>query len=53
MGLVRDFPRVASVAVNSAGVRTNFRMPDLLSIALGDGNIIRENPFSIGPETVG
>ena len=51
--LVRGFPREASVAVNLAGVRTNFRMPDVLSIALGGGSIIQEEPLSIGPESVG
>ena len=51
--LVRGFPREASVAVNLAGVRTNFRMPDVLSIALGGGSIIQEGPLRIGPESVG
>lgn len=51
--LVRGFPREASVAVNLAGVRTNFRMPDVLSIALGGGSIIQESPLRIGPESVG
>ena len=56
--LVNGFPREASVAVNLAGVRTNFRMPDVLSIALGGGSIIREGPrgtgeVTIGPESIG
>ena len=38
--LVRGFPREASVAVDIAGVRTNFRMPDVLSIALGGGSVL-------------
>ena len=61
--LVNGFPREASVAVNLAGVRTNFRMPDVLSIALGGGSIIRQNPkgadaengveVTIGPDSTG
>ena len=51
--LVNGFPREASVAVNLAGVRTNFRMPDVLSIPLGGGSIFREDPLRIGPDSVG
>lgn len=51
--LVRGFPRTASAAVEIAGVRTNFRMPDLLSIALGGGSLVRDDPLRIGPESVG
>lgn len=38
--LVKGFPRAASTAVDIGGVRTNFRMPDVYSIALGGGTII-------------
>ena len=51
--LVGGFPREASVAMDVAGVRTNFRMPDVLSIALGGGSVIRQDPFRIGPDSVG
>ena len=51
--LVRGFPREASVAVTIAGVRTNFRMPDVLSIALGGGSIVEGESLRIGPESVG
>lgn len=51
--LVNGYPREASVAVSICGVRTNFRMPDVLSIALGGGSIIVQDPLSIGPESVG
>ncbi|REJ32045.1 MAG: hydantoinase subunit beta, partial [Bacillota bacterium] len=51
--LIRGFPREASVAVRVGGVRTNFRMPDVLSIALGGGSIVGDDPRSIGPESVG
>jgi len=52
--LVAGFPRESSAAVEIGGVTTNFRMPDILSIALGGGTIIdtlgdpREAPRSVG-----
>ena len=51
--LVKGFPREAAVAVTIAGVRTNFRMPDVLSISLGGGSVVQENPLRIGPHSVG
>lgn len=53
--LVAGFPRESAVAVDIGGVRTNFRMPDILAIALGGGTIISgtaENPI-VGPRSVG
>ena len=51
--LVRGFPREAAVAVQLAGVRTNFRMPDMVSIPLGGGTVVEPDPFRMGPESVG
>ena len=51
--LVNGFPREASVSVEMAGVRTNFRMPDVVSIALGGGSIVETNPLRVGPISVG
>ena len=53
--LVNGFPRESSVAVEIGGVRTNFRMPDLLSFGLGGGTIIRQDAHNItvGPDSVG
>ena len=51
--LVRGFPRESAVAVELAGVRTNFRIPDVESIALGGGSIVTAGPWRIGPESVG
>ncbi len=53
--LVNGFPRESSVAVKIGGVRTNFRMPDLISIGLGGGSIVRNSGkgVSIGPDSVG
>ena len=51
--LVKGFPREAAVAIQIAGVRTNFRMPDMLSIPLGGGTVVEGGPLRIGPESVG
>jgi N-methylhydantoinase A/oxoprolinase/acetone carboxylase beta subunit len=45
------FPREANAAVEVGGVRTLFRMPDLLSIGLGGGTKIEGT--RIGPQSVG
>lgn len=54
--LVDGFPRESSLAVEVGGARTNFRMPDLMSIGIGGGTIIHINndgSYMIGPESVG
>ena len=55
--LVKGFPREAAVAIQLAGVRTNFRMPDMVSIPLGGGSIVlrqaQDERLIIGPESVG
>ena len=35
------------------GVRTLFRMPDLLSIGLGGGSLVEREPLAVGPQSVG
>lgn len=47
------FPRGATGEVAVAGVRTNFRMPDVLSIGLGGGSHVRDGGTVVGPESVG
>ena len=51
--LVKGFPREAAVEMDIAGVRTNFRMPDTLSIPLGGGSLVQPEPLRIGPESTG
>jgi N-methylhydantoinase A/oxoprolinase/acetone carboxylase beta subunit len=52
--LQHGFPREASVAVEIGGVRTNFRMPDVLSLGLGGGSRVRQQgDLTIGPDSVG
>jgi N-methylhydantoinase A/oxoprolinase/acetone carboxylase beta subunit len=38
--LVNGFPRESSRGVEIGGIRTNFRMPDLVTIALGGGSVV-------------
>lgn len=58
-GVIQNgFPRESSVAVTIGGVRTNFRMPDVISIGLGGGSIVRwnkdeETSVTVGPDSVG
>ena len=52
--LQKGFPRESALAVEIGGVRTNFRMPDLLSIGLGGGSLVHQRPrSSVGPDSVG
>ena len=52
--LVNGFPRESSVTVEIGGVRTNFRMPDLVSIALGGGTRVHaDSSLRLGPDSVG
>ncbi len=53
--LVRGFPRETATAHLIGGVRTNFRMPDVLSIALGGGTLVRfeGDTLRLGPDSVG
>ncbi len=52
--LAQGFPREASVAVEIGGVRTNFRMPDVLSLGIGGGSLVRTNgEIAVGPDSVG
>jgi N-methylhydantoinase A/oxoprolinase/acetone carboxylase beta subunit len=48
------FPREAALHVEIGGVRTNFRMPDVLSLGIGGGSLVRREPeVAVGPESVG
>jgi N-methylhydantoinase A/oxoprolinase/acetone carboxylase beta subunit len=54
--LVNGFPRESSAAVTIGGIRTNFRMPDLVAIAVGGGSVLRSNrdgSVAVGPTSVG
>jgi N-methylhydantoinase A/oxoprolinase/acetone carboxylase beta subunit len=47
------FPREANSVVEIGGVRTLFRMPDLISIGLGGGSVVERDPLAVGPRSVG
>jgi len=51
--LINGFPRESSHGVEIGGIRTNFRMPDLVTIALGGGSVISPETGRIGPRSVG
>lgn len=54
--LTHGFPRESMLAVEIGGVRTNFRMPDIISIGLGGGSIVRQHEdgtVTVGPDSVG
>lgn len=52
--LVNGFPRESSITVDVGGVRTNFRMPDVLAMGLGGGSIVQTGEaVYIGPQSVG
>lgn len=47
------FPRQANNMVEVGGVRTAFRMPDLLSIGVGGGTLVDPQTLQVGPVSVG
>ncbi|MUV38763.1 N-methylhydantoinase (ATP-hydrolyzing) [Lentibacillus sp. JNUCC-1] len=54
--LINGFPRPAANITEIAGVRTNFRMPDVFSLGLGGGTNVRFNDQHlpiIGPKSSG
>jgi N-methylhydantoinase A/oxoprolinase/acetone carboxylase beta subunit len=51
--LMHGFPRESAVSVDIGGVRTNFRMPDVIALGLGGGSIVRDEGRRIGPDSVG
>ncbi|KAH7305301.1 hypothetical protein B0I35DRAFT_114868 [Stachybotrys elegans] len=55
-GLLKTgFPRQSPAFVNIAGVRTNFTIPDVHSIAVGGGSLVRTDSEQtrVGPDSVG
>lgn len=54
VGILRDgFPQVASLELAVAGVRTNFRMPDIISVGVGGGSLVDPATGAVGPASVG
>jgi N-methylhydantoinase A/oxoprolinase/acetone carboxylase beta subunit len=54
IGMLRNgFPRQSTHFVDVGGVKTNFRMPDVLAVGLGGGSIVRRDGRDVGPDSVG
>lgn len=51
--VVGGFPRESTMPREIGGVRTNFRMPDVLSVGIGGGTIVDVATGRVGPESVG
>ncbi|KAM3076099.1 hypothetical protein ACMFMG_006383 [Clarireedia jacksonii] len=54
--LPSGYPRQSAAFVKIAGIRTNFTIPDVHSIALGGGSLVRltkNGQTSVGPDSVG
>ena len=51
--LQSGFPRQSNTVIEVGGVRTNFRMPDILAVGLGGGSIVSSDGNTIGPKSVG
>ncbi len=54
IGVLRDgFPRESTAITEIGGVRTNFRMPDLLTLGLGGGSLVSDDGSTVGPQSLG
>jgi N-methylhydantoinase A/oxoprolinase/acetone carboxylase beta subunit len=54
IGMLRNgFPRQSTHFVDVGGVKTNFRMPDVLAVGLGGGSVVRDDGDRVGPDSVG
>jgi N-methylhydantoinase A/oxoprolinase/acetone carboxylase beta subunit len=54
IGVLQDgFPRESNVVIEVGGVRTNFRMPDILAIGLGGGSLVEDGGRQVGPRSLG
>jgi N-methylhydantoinase A/oxoprolinase/acetone carboxylase beta subunit len=54
IGILQDgFPRESNVVIEVGGVRTNFRMPDIMAVGLGGGSLVADGGTTIGPKSVG
>jgi N-methylhydantoinase A/oxoprolinase/acetone carboxylase beta subunit len=53
--LAGGFPRESNAGVEIGGIETNFRMPDLVTIAVGGGTRVRATTegVAVGPDSVG
>ena len=53
LGVLKNgFPRQSNLVIDVGGVRTNFRMPDVLAMCLGGGSLIGRGGAQCGPQSV-
>ena len=53
--LINHFPRESTRPAQIGGVLTNFRMPDIVTVGIGGGTIVRfiDEECTLGPDSVG
>jgi len=51
--VVGGFPRESTLPREIGGVRTNFRMPDILSLGIGGGTVVDVATGRVGPDSLG
>ena len=53
--IVDDYPRESTDPVEIGGIRTNFRMVDIVSVGVGGGSVVssHDGEVKVGPESVG
>jgi len=51
--LANGFPRESNSFIDVGGIRTNFRMPDIMAIGVGGGSLVSADGKSVGPKSVG
>ncbi len=51
--LQNGFPRESNTIIEVGGIRTNFRMPDVLALGLGGGSLVSADGTVVGPQSVG
>lgn len=53
--LQNGYPRESYLPISLGEIKTNFRMPDLISLGLGGGSLVNlvQDEIEIGPESVG
>lgn len=55
IGIIRNgFPRESSASTDVGGVDANFYLPDMISLPIGGGSVVRtDGEVTVGPESVG
>jgi N-methylhydantoinase A/oxoprolinase/acetone carboxylase beta subunit len=53
--VLNGYPRRSLGMANIGGIALNFRMPDVLSLPIGGGSVLRKHPagYRLGPDSIG